>query len=114
LNEAELISNTSNAMTNTDNTIVEKHKAMEPLEGADINKYRKLEEENEKLKVIIKSLTQSYEEKLNNQANMFKILIEKEKNTLKEKLSTEKNKFLYLQKKSNRKERKLETVMLMC
>jgi len=95
LNEAELISNTSNVMTNTDSTIVEKRKAME-LEGADINKYRKLEEENKKFKVTIKSLTQSYQEKLNNQADMFKILIEKEKNALKEKLSAEKNKFLYL------------------
>lgn len=63
------------------------------------------------MKVIIKSLTQSYEEKLNNQADMFRSLMEKERNALKEKLIVRKNKFKSLEKKSNRTQRKLETVM---
>lgn len=89
------------------NVQAEKRK-IEPLERTDI-KYMKLEEENKKLKDMIKLLTKNYEEKLQNQADMFKILIEKEKNALKEKLAVQKQKFRCLQKRSNRTEKKLKS-----
>lgn len=74
-------------------------------------KYRKLEEENIKLKNEINSLKEEYEKQLNNQAHMFKTLIEKEKNALKQKLFVEQNKSLNLKKKKERIKTKLENVI---
>lgn len=100
-------------VTIADNVILnaraEKRK-MEPLERTNI-KYIKLEEENKKLKDLIKSLTENYEEKLHNQADIFQNLIEEEKNAQKKKFAAEKQKFKYLQNKTNRIEKKLENVM---
>ncbi|XP_032684187.1 uncharacterized protein LOC116850254 [Odontomachus brunneus] len=74
-------------------------------------KYCKLENENKELKAIISCLRQNYERQLNNQANMFKNLIEKEKNNCKEKLILEKKKLKLLNRKTSRKNIRIDNLM---
>lgn len=76
------------------------------------NKYRKIEEENEKLKELINVLKTEHAKAMKTQAEMFRCLIKNEKETSKRKIIFLKAELKLWKRKTQRKEVKIRKLVL--